>query len=29
MAAAAEQMRDGDFSSLGAPAPIEDWLGGS
>jgi 2-methylisocitrate lyase-like PEP mutase family enzyme len=29
MAAAAERMRDGDFSSLGAPAPIEDWLGGS
>jgi 2-methylisocitrate lyase-like PEP mutase family enzyme len=28
MAAAAERMRAGDFSSLGAPVPIEDWLGG-
>jgi 2-methylisocitrate lyase-like PEP mutase family enzyme len=27
--AAAERMRDGDFSSLGAPVRIEDWLGGS
>jgi 2-methylisocitrate lyase-like PEP mutase family enzyme len=29
LAAAAERMREGDFSALGAPGQLEEWLGAS